>query len=98
MRRQRTLRRHLGTAALLVTLWASAAGCSCPMYSVRPVPEDLAQTCADVALAGRNHAYTFIVHGIDPFDWANLEGVNAYIQTLGFHKTWYWDAHSAHHF
>jgi hypothetical protein len=68
------------------------------MFSVHPVPPDLAQTCAEVPLAGRNHVYTFIVHGTDPFDWANLEGVYEYIQALGFHKTWYGFFYSAHHF
>lgn len=98
MRTQRTPPRRLATVALLATLWASAAGCSCPLYSVRPVPPDLAQTCADIALAGRNHVYTFFVQGIDPLDFANLEGVKEYIQALGFPKAWYGFAYHAHHF
>jgi hypothetical protein len=33
--------------------------------------------------------YIFLVHGLDPLDFANLSGVRDHIVDLGFHKTYY---------
>ena len=93
-----------GRSAGRLAAWTVAAftltgvGCSLPLYSVHPLPPDLVQTCADVALCGRDHVYAFFVQGIDPLDFANLEGVKNYCQEIGFHQTWFGFAYHAHHF
>jgi hypothetical protein len=30
-----------------------------------------------------------MIHGMDPFDWANLSGVRAYLHQMGFNNTYY---------
>jgi hypothetical protein len=83
--------------ALLLSAW-TGGGCALPLYSIHPVPPDLAETCDCIALSGRNHVYTFFVQGADPLDFANLEGVKEYVQALGFHKTWFGHCYHVPHF
>jgi hypothetical protein len=90
--------RRLAAWALGAVLAAAGAGCSLPLYSVHPVPPDLAQTCADIALCSRDHVYIFFMQGLDPLDHANLEGVKKYVQELGFHQAWFGFAYHAPHF
>jgi hypothetical protein len=48
-----------------------------------PTPEALAPATA-VPQESRRHVHVFLVHGVDPLDLANLEGVRKYIQSLGY--------------
>jgi hypothetical protein len=89
MIRQAAWSARLGAWGLLVLGCAAGAGCCCPLYSVHPVPDDLAETCACIAPCGRKHVYTFCVQSADPLDCANLEGVKEYVQSLGFPMTWF---------
>lgn len=98
MREQRTSAGRLAAWALGVTLAAAGSGCSLPLYSVHLLPADLAQTCSEIALSGRDHVYVFFMQGVDPLDFANVEGVKDYFQTLGFHQTWFGYAYHGHHF
>jgi hypothetical protein len=77
------------TWGLLLAGCAAGAGCSCPLHSVHPVPEDLAEACGCIADCSLGHVYVFFMQGTDPFDWANLEGINEYVQSLGFRQTWF---------
>ena len=98
MRGPRTSAGSLAAWALGATLAAAGGGCSLPLYSVHPLPADLARTCSEIALSGRDHVYVFFMQGIDPLDFANVEGVKDYFQTLGFHQTWFGYAYHAYHF
>jgi hypothetical protein len=83
-RHARTLARGLASA-----LAASLAGCLSFVHPVaKPAPE-LAAPCQAAAKCGRDHVYVFLVHGLDPFDLANLRGVRDYVNALGFCKTYY---------
>jgi hypothetical protein len=53
-----------------------------------PTKEHLSQS-AYVPQAARSHVHIFFIHGMDPFDWANLSGVRDYLQGLGYIKTHY---------
>jgi hypothetical protein len=80
-------RRRLG-AAFAAALLLGAAGC----HSIDPAGPDLREhvtCCSELARPCRNHVYVFLVHGMDPLDFANLSGVRDYIQSLGFIKTYY---------
>jgi hypothetical protein len=44
---------------------------------------------ACIPQSSRNHVHIFFIHGMDPFDWANLAGVRDYVQSLGYIKTHY---------
>jgi hypothetical protein len=89
--------RLLGLAVLAAALVA-APGC---MRCLHPIPDDLwpkAEHCPSLPQACRNHVYIFLIHGVDPLDYANLAGVRDYLIALGFPKTWYGQMYHASHF
>src|SRR5439155_1183533 len=57
-----------------------------PVQSSLP---ELAQACQELPNGCRDHVYVFMIHGMDPFDYANLEGVKDYLHELGFTRTYY---------
>jgi hypothetical protein len=78
--------RRLGGAVLALAL-GMASGC---LRFVHPIdPPDKERLCAAPPLCCRNHVYVFLIHGCDPFDCANLSGVNDHLHALGFIKTYY---------
>jgi pimeloyl-ACP methyl ester carboxylesterase len=80
--------RWLRTLALAFVA-AGPSGCVPFLHSVGPPPkEHIAQTVC-VPQDARNHVHIFFIHGMDPFDWANLSGVRDYLQSLGYIKTHY---------
>ena len=73
----------------LAALTAGAGGCMSFFHPIDPpLKEHLAQS-ACVPQEARNHVHIFFIHGMDPFDWANLSGVRDYLQSLGYIKTHY---------
>jgi hypothetical protein len=62
-----------------------------------PAPQRVT-ACKVAPTCSRNHVYVFMIHGLDPFDWANLQGVRDYIQALGFRKTYYGQLYHTSHF
>jgi hypothetical protein len=89
---------RLWTWTLLLAGCAAGAGCCCPLHSVHPVPEDLAEACACIADSSHGHVYVFFMQGTDLFDWANLQGINEYVQSLGFRHTWFGFFHHVPHY
>jgi hypothetical protein len=80
--------RLLGVAVLAAAL-GGAPGC---MRCLHPIPEDMLPkpgACPALPQACRNHVYVFLLHGVDPLDYANLGGVRDYLNALGFPKTYY---------
>ncbi|HKI33922.1 MAG TPA: hypothetical protein VKA46_18860 [Gemmataceae bacterium] len=67
----------------------SGSGCIWGLHPIEPPPPEVHTVCKAYPPCCRQHVYIFIVHGMDPFDWANLAGLRDYVQTLGFHKTYY---------
>ncbi len=83
------LRWRLGRALWLAGMLAAASGCLSLCHPVDfPSPERAAPSAA-VPQCARNHVHIFLIHGLDPLDFANLEGVTAYCQQLGYIKTHY---------
>ncbi len=75
-------------------LWATfmlttAEGCLRFAHPIQPPPVELTDACRQAPEDCRNHVHIFFIHGLDPFDFANLEGVRDYVQSLGFIKTHY---------
>jgi hypothetical protein len=64
-------------------------GCLKFCHPVPPPPPERAGQCLQFHEDCRNHVHVFLIHGMDPFDFANLEGVRDYVQALGFIKTHY---------
>jgi hypothetical protein len=78
------LARHPAAYALLALVGCS--GCLSWLHPIRP-PED----CCNPALpcAAKQHVYIFLIHGVDPLNYANLSGVRDYCIDLGYNNTYY---------
>jgi hypothetical protein len=88
MRLQLCWPRLLGLC-LLAMACLGGSGCMVLLHPIDPPPPEVHQVCKAYPPGCRDHVYVFIVHGMDPFDWANLAGLYDYVQALGFHKTYY---------
>src|SRR2546422_4435526 len=75
-------------ACLLAAVLAST-GCMSFVHPVDVPPEAQAEPCQVPPTCSRDHVYVFFIHGLDPLDIANLNGVRDYVHKLGFHKTYY---------
>src|SRR5438445_3693884 len=73
----------------LVGLLAGAGGCLSCLNPVHPPDEALVQPCHELPKYCRDHVYVFFLNGIDPVNYGNLTGIREYVDTLGFHKTYY---------
>jgi hypothetical protein len=68
-----------------------AASCGC-MSFLHPVDKSALETagfCKDLPDYARSHVYVFLVHGLDPFDYADLRGLRDHLHDLGFNKVYY---------
>ncbi len=80
-----------GLAAALL----GQAGCLRFCHPVDPPSHEELLPYADVAQCQKNKVHIFFVHGLDPLDLANYEGLHEYVQSLGYIKTYYgWSYHS----
>jgi hypothetical protein len=93
LRGWRRLARGLAAAIVL-----GASGCLCYLHPVEPVPMDLVEPCQSTPKCARDHVYVFLIHGMDPLDYANLTGLRDYIHDLGFQKTYYGQLYHTPHF
>jgi pimeloyl-ACP methyl ester carboxylesterase len=75
--------------ALAAATAPAVGGCMPFLHPVGPPPKEQFALSACLPVAARNHVHVFFIHGMDPFDWANLEGVRDYVQALGYIKTHY---------
>jgi hypothetical protein len=85
-------------------LWLLAAGllggsgCMSFLHPIDGPPADHVTCCKPAPACCRNHVYVFLIHGLDPLDYANLTGVRDYIQAQGFHKTYFGQLYHTFHF
>jgi hypothetical protein len=73
----------------LIGFLAGAGGCCSCLNPVEPPPELAIQSCRELPKYCRDHVYVFFMNGIDPVNYGNLTGIREYVDTLGFHKTYY---------
>jgi hypothetical protein len=85
-------------AAALAALLFAAPGCLCCLHPVDPPKREMLEPCAAAPRECRGHVYFFLVHGADPLDAANLEGLRDWVQSLGFPKTYYGQMYHASYF
>lgn len=90
-------RRALGGSIVAVVL-LTAPGCLSFIHPISPACPELAEPCRMLPRCAREHVYVFFIHGMDPADAANLSGVRDYVQSLGFHQTYYGQLYHTHHF
>lgn len=89
---------HLTRAACAAALLALAPGCLSVCHPVEaPPPADIFP-CHEVPQACKNRVHVFFLHGLDPLDFANFQGVHDYVRSLGFLKTYFGLPFHAFHF
>jgi len=64
--------------------------CSCMsvLHPIRDEQDEARRALAMVPVSARERVHIFILHGLDPFDYANLAGLRGYCADLGFPNTW----------
>lgn len=82
-----------GALALMLT-----AGCMSVFHPIQPPAPHKVAACRMAPDCARNHVYIFMVHGLDPFDYANLSGLCDYFHHLGFRKVYYGQLYHTHDF
>jgi hypothetical protein len=73
----------------IALVFGAAPGCISYLHPAAPPNAELSGPCRSVPKCSRDHVYVFLVHGMDPFNFANLSGLRDYVQRLGFNKTYY---------
>ena len=83
---------------ILVGFLAGAGGCLSCLNPVHPPEEALILPCRELPKYCRDHVYVFFLNGFDPVNYGNLAGIREYVDTLGFHKTYYGQLYHASYF
>ncbi len=91
-------RRTWGLFAVALGALAAGPGCLSYVHRIPPPPPAVAAPCLAAPRYGRDHVYVFMVHGLDPFNLANLSGLRDYVQGLGFGKTYYGQLYHVEYF
>jgi hypothetical protein len=81
--------RRLSVVALAALCLATGQGCLSFVHSLDLPPKEQIAQGESIPAPSRNHVHVFLIHGMDPMDLANLNGVTEYIQQLGYIKTHY---------
>jgi hypothetical protein len=64
-----------------------ASGCLGFVHPITPLSLEDRTSCDHVPQACKNRVHVFIIHGLDPLDLGNLDGLCDYLHSLGFIKT-----------
>jgi hypothetical protein len=89
MTQQRRWSRRLGAVALAALCLGTGQGCLSFVHSLDAPPPEQLVPASMLPAPCRNHVHIFLIHGMDPLDLANLNGLTEYIQALGYLKTHY---------
>ena len=83
-------RRHyrLGLFALAIAM-GTQAGCLRFCHPVDPLPADEVRDTFELPTGCKDRVYVFLLHGVDPPDTANMAGLQEYLHSLGYIKTYY---------
>ncbi len=84
----RSTRRLAGFLLAAVCL-GTGPGCLSFVHSLDVPPREQLLQGEMVPAPCRNRVHVFLIHGMDPLDLANLNGLTEYIQALGYIKTHY---------
>ncbi len=81
--------RRLGVGMLAALSLTAGQGCLSFVHSLDVPSKEQMALGETVPEPSRNRVHVFLVHGMDPFDLANMNGLTEYIQKLGYLKTHY---------
>ncbi len=72
----------------LLTLGLGGGGC-CYLHPVHAPEPEVLTPCQSLPRCCKDHVHVFLINGLDPFNYGNLTGLRDYVQSLGFHQTYY---------
>jgi pimeloyl-ACP methyl ester carboxylesterase len=64
-------------------------GCLRFCHPIAPLPPEEVRDTFELPTGCKNRVYVFLLHGVDLFDAANLAGLQEYLHSLGYLKTYY---------
>src|SRR5262249_20248294 len=76
-------------AGAATVLTVTGSGCLSFMHPVHSPPHDCLEPCLAIPHCCKDHVYVFLINGLDPFECGNLRGVQDYLHSLGFNRTYY---------
>jgi hypothetical protein len=59
------------------------------LHPIPPLPQEQLVVAKTLPPCCRDHVYIFLIHGMDPLDYANIAGVKDFLNSLGYRKTFY---------
>ena len=65
------------------------AGCLSFCHPVDPLPPEEVRDTFELPTGCKNRVYVFLLDGVDPLDIANMAGLQEYLHSLGYIKTYY---------
>jgi hypothetical protein len=77
---------HLLGLGLIAAAGTGLSGCMSCLHPIEPVTAEQSTLLKSFPPCCHNHVYIFMIHGVDPLDYANLAGVRDYLHDLGFRK------------
>lgn len=89
MTQQGCWRHRLGVISLAALSLLGGQGCLSFVHSLDLPPKEQMVQGRGIPAPARNLVHIFLIHGLDPLDLANLNGLTEYIQQLGYLKTHY---------
>jgi len=88
MRKFDCLRKIMFSLTVAGVLTGLGGCCSC-LNPVDAPPETAIRSGRELPKYCRDHVYVFFLNGLDPINYGNLSGMREYVDTLGFHKTYF---------
>lgn len=81
--------RRFGSLCLAMLVLTMGQGCLSFVHSLDAPPKEQLTQGENIPAPCRGRVHVFLIHGMDPLDLANLNGLTEYIQQLGYLKTHY---------
>jgi hypothetical protein len=80
--------RAIATSVVILST-SLLSGCLGFIHPVRQPEHSELALCQSLPQPCKQRVYIFLLHGLDPLDLGNLDGLREYIHSLGFSKTYY---------
>ena len=88
---------RLGSCGLALLL-GMQVGCLRFCHPVDPLPPEEVRDTFALPIGCKNRVYVFLLDGVDPLDTANMAGLQDYLHSLGYIKTYYGQPFHAFHY
>jgi pimeloyl-ACP methyl ester carboxylesterase len=73
----------------LALLMGAGTGCLQFCHPIDPLPPEELHDTFQVPVGCKNRVYVFLLQGVDPLDSANMSGLQEYLHSIGYIKTYF---------